>query len=64
MTDRNQVLYTVAHNFLFSASSQEAMRLLAENLGDRVFGRSRSLFAKSTLIRTSGETARMQVVGV
>ena len=48
LTDRNQVLYTVVHNFLFSPSSQEAMRLLAKDLGDRVFGRSKSLFAKST----------------
>ena len=48
LADRNRVLYTAVHNFLFSAVSQEAIRLLSEELGDRVFGRSKSLFAKST----------------
>ena len=45
---KNGLPYSVIHNFLFSATSSHAMKLLEEDFENRVFGRSKSLFAKST----------------
>jgi predicted dehydrogenase len=42
------VQYTVSHNFLFAPGTQMALdRLDQEGFGDRVFGRTKSLFCKS-----------------
>ena len=46
IANKNGLPYTVVHNFLFSSVSRRAMRLLEEDFEDRVFGRSKSLFAK------------------
>lgn len=44
---RNGVGYTMCHNFLFTPGTQRALALLDEDFGDRVFGRTKSLFSKS-----------------
>ena len=42
------VKYTVSHNYLFAPGTQEALkRLDGPNFGERVFGRTKSLFCKS-----------------
>lgn len=45
--DRHAVGYTICHNFLFTPGTQRALALVQDDFGDRVYGRTKSLFCKS-----------------
>ncbi len=45
--DRNGGGYTICHNFLFTPGTRRALALLKDGFGERVYGRTKSLFCKS-----------------